>query len=152
MNVSRETIKKILVISGPTASGKSSLALKVAQEKDSVIKTISEKYMDSKKLITKIYGQIRIVQEQLDDRGTPAGTDDYIIDWLIAEIRGNISDYLYMKEENMLKFTVLLNEGDEWLRSAVGKYYLDTNKVEFEDNNLKDNSFQAFVGSCKNLK
>ena len=37
MNVSRETIKKILVISGPTASGKSSLALKVAQEKDSVI-------------------------------------------------------------------------------------------------------------------
>ena len=74
----------------------------IVEEKDSVIKTISEKYMDSKKLITKIYGQIRIVQEQLDDRGTPAGTDDYIIDWLIAEIRGNISDYLFMKEEKVL--------------------------------------------------
>ena len=58
----------------------------IVEEKDSVIKTISEKYMDSKKLITKIYGQIRIVQEQLDDRGTPAGTDDY----------------LYMKEEKVL--------------------------------------------------
>ena len=78
------------------------LSNQMKEEKDSVIKNISEKYMDSKKLITKIYGQIRIVQEQLDDRGTPAGTDDYIIDWLIAEIRGNISDYLYMKEEKVL--------------------------------------------------
>jgi len=74
----------------------------IVEEKDEIIKNISEKYMDSKKLISKIYGQIRIVQEQLDDKGTPAGTDDYIIDWLIAEIRGNISDYLFMKEEKLL--------------------------------------------------
>mgnify|MGYP003669405304 FL=1 len=74
----------------------------IVEEKDEIIKNISEKYMDSKKLISKIYGQIRIVQEQLDDKGTPAGTDDYIIDWLIAEIRGNISDYLFMKEEKVL--------------------------------------------------
>ena len=77
--------------------------------------------------------------------------EDYLIfDGMQFPYKDEMS--LYMKEENMLKFTVLLNEGDEWLRSAVGKYYLDTNKVEFEDNNLKDNSFQAFVGSCKNLK
>ena len=74
----------------------------IVEEKDDIIKNISEKYMDSKKLLSKIYGQIRIVQEQLDDKGTPAGTDDYIIDWLIAEIRGNISDYLFMKEEKVL--------------------------------------------------
>ncbi len=74
----------------------------IVEEKDEIIKNISEKYMDSKKLLSKIYGQIRIVQEQLDDKGTPAGTDDYIIDWLIAEIRGNISDYLFMKEEKVL--------------------------------------------------
>tara|TARA_R110002073_G_scaffold102250_1_gene232193 strand:+ start:134 stop:406 length:273 start_codon:yes stop_codon:yes gene_type:complete len=74
----------------------------IVEEKDEVIKTISEKYMDSKKLLGKIYGLIRVVQEQVDDKGTPAGTDDYIIDWLIAEIRGNISDYLYTKEEKRL--------------------------------------------------
>ena len=74
----------------------------IVEEKDEVIKNISEKYMDSKKLLTKIYGLIRIVQEQIDDKGTPAGTDDYIIDWLIAEIHGNISDYLYMNEERKL--------------------------------------------------
>ena len=76
----------------------------IVEEKDEIIKNISEKYMDSKKLLSKIYGQIRIVQEQLDDRGANhlGDTDDYIIDWLIAEIRGNISDYLFMKEEKVL--------------------------------------------------
>ena len=78
----------------------------IVEEKDEIIKNISEKYMDSKKLISKIYGQIRIVQEQLDDKGTynhgVVESDDYIIDWLIAEIRGNISDYLFMKEEKLL--------------------------------------------------
>tara|TARA_R110000823_G_scaffold310939_1_gene436122 strand:+ start:2871 stop:3185 length:315 start_codon:yes stop_codon:yes gene_type:complete len=74
----------------------------IVEEKDELIKKISEKYMNSKKLLGKIYGLIRVVQEQIDDKGTPAGTDDYIIDWLIAEIRGNISDYLYTKEEKLL--------------------------------------------------
>ena len=74
----------------------------IVEEKDELIKKISEKYMNSKKLLGKIYGLIRVVQEQIDDKGTPAGTDDYIIDWLIAEIRGNISDYLFMKEEKVL--------------------------------------------------
>ena len=68
----------------------------IVEEKDELIKTIGIKYIESKKLIGKIYGLIRIVQEQIDDKGSPAGSDEYIIDWLIAEIRGNISDYLYL--------------------------------------------------------
>ncbi len=74
----------------------------LVEEKDEQYKKLAEEYMDSKKLICKCYGMIRIIQEELDRKDELLGSDAYIIDWLIAEMRGNISDYMFMKEEKRM--------------------------------------------------
>jgi len=59
---------------------------------------------------------------------------------------------VYLKDKNTLRFSKLLTEGEEWSRSVMGKYHLKTNEVEFEDHNLKNKTFEAFVGECNQIK
>lgn len=74
----------------------------LCDEKDDQYKKLAERYMDTKKILHKCYGMIRIIQEELDRKDELLGSDAYIIDWLIAEMRGNISDYMFMKEEKRM--------------------------------------------------
>tara|TARA_R110000823_G_scaffold2835_7_gene11271 strand:+ start:4640 stop:4930 length:291 start_codon:yes stop_codon:yes gene_type:complete len=73
----------------------------IVEMKDIQLRQYKIKYMDAKKLLAKIYGIIRIVQQQVADRETLCD-DDLCVDWCIAEIRGNISDYLFEIEEKAL--------------------------------------------------
>ena len=53
--------------------------------------------MDGKKTMGKLYGLVRILQENTDEL-----EDGYYMEWVVAEIRSVISDYLFSEEEKRL--------------------------------------------------
>ena len=71
----------------------------IVESKDNELRKYKIKYMDSKKLLCKFYGLIRIIQEEINFAdGEFAGTTE----WTIDEIRSNISEYLFGNEEREL--------------------------------------------------
>tara|TARA_R110002096_G_scaffold142267_4_gene297451 strand:+ start:171 stop:461 length:291 start_codon:yes stop_codon:yes gene_type:complete len=71
--------------------------------KDEELRKYKIKYMNGKKLIGKFYGLIRVIQQEINTSGSWDGYDDFPLDWAIAEIRSNISDYLFEDEEKSLE-------------------------------------------------
>ena len=73
----------------------------IVENKDEELRKYKIKYLEAKKLIAKFYGLIRIIQQEINANSTWAD-DEFPLDWAIAEIRSNISDYLFADEENTL--------------------------------------------------
>ena len=73
----------------------------LVENKDAELRKYKIKYIDAKKLIAKFYGLIRIIQQEINATSTWAD-DDFPLDWAVAEIRSDISDYLFADEENTL--------------------------------------------------
>tara|TARA_R110001583_G_scaffold41459_2_gene131933 strand:+ start:416 stop:700 length:285 start_codon:yes stop_codon:yes gene_type:complete len=69
----------------------------VVEKKDAELKKIKILYMDSKKSMGKLYGLVRILQENADEL-----EDGYYMEWVVCEIRSIISDYLFSEEEKKL--------------------------------------------------
>tara|TARA_R110000744_G_scaffold19104_1_gene50667 strand:+ start:888 stop:1175 length:288 start_codon:yes stop_codon:yes gene_type:complete len=69
--------------------------------KDEELRKYKIKYMNGKKLIGKFYGLIRIIQQEINTSDVWEA-DDFPLDWAIAEIRSNSSDYLFEDEEHSL--------------------------------------------------
>ena len=76
----------------------------IVDNKDEELRKYKIKYLEAKKLIAKFYGLIRIIQQEINANSTWADDEfpTYGVDWAIAEIRSNISDYLFADEENAL--------------------------------------------------
>tara|TARA_R110002167_G_scaffold108174_3_gene276279 strand:- start:204 stop:482 length:279 start_codon:yes stop_codon:yes gene_type:complete len=68
----------------------------LVEKKDSELRKMKMLYMDGKKTLGKIYGLIRLIDED------NAGDDGYFMEWIVAEIRSTISDYLFSEEEKKL--------------------------------------------------
>ena len=68
------------------------------EEKNYEQKHLKIKYMESKKLISQIYGIVRTIQTELDN---PIISDD-IVQWLLQEARSLCSDMLFEDEERKL--------------------------------------------------
>ena len=70
----------------------------LVEQKDQELKEYKIKYMKSKKLITKFYGMVCILQEELEH-----DWDEFSITaWILTEMRSKISDYVFEKEEKEL--------------------------------------------------
>tara|TARA_R110000803_G_scaffold8098_5_gene26113 strand:- start:2618 stop:2902 length:285 start_codon:yes stop_codon:yes gene_type:complete len=69
----------------------------LVEQKDTDLRKMKELYMDGKKTIGKLYGLIRILQENADEL-----EDGYYMEWVVGEIRRVISDYLFSDEEKKL--------------------------------------------------
>lgn len=73
----------------------------IVEEKDVDMKKYKEKYMDLKKTIGKMYGLIRIIQENFGDMAE-IGVDEIVSAWCITEIRTMCSDVLFEEEEKQM--------------------------------------------------
>tara|TARA_R110001592_G_scaffold2156_1_gene13174 strand:+ start:2123 stop:2413 length:291 start_codon:yes stop_codon:yes gene_type:complete len=73
----------------------------IVEEKDVDMKKYKEKYMDLKKDIGKMYGLIRIIQENFGDMAE-IGVDEIVSAWCITEIRSMCSDVLFEEEEKQM--------------------------------------------------
>mgnify|MGYP003651608259 FL=1 len=69
----------------------------LVEKKDADLRKMKELYMDGKKTMGKLYGLVRILQENTDEL-----EDGYYMEWVVAEIRSVISDYLFSEEEKRL--------------------------------------------------
>ena len=70
----------------------------IVDAKDIELRKYKIKYIESKKLICKFYGLIRVIQQEFDSNYDLA-YDECPLDWTITELRSNISDYLFGEEE-----------------------------------------------------
>jgi len=68
----------------------------LVEQKDQELKEYKIKYMKSKKLITKFYGMVCILQEELEHDW------EDVSGWILTEMRSKISDYVFEKEEKEL--------------------------------------------------
>tara|TARA_R110000803_G_scaffold86615_3_gene153055 strand:- start:191 stop:481 length:291 start_codon:yes stop_codon:yes gene_type:complete len=68
------------------------------EEKNSEQKNLKIKYMESKKMVSQIYGIIKTIQNEVDNQFC----DEVIIDWLLQEVRSLCSDMLFEEEERKL--------------------------------------------------
>ena len=68
------------------------------EEKNYEQKTLKIKYMESKKMVSQIYGIIKTIQNEVDNQFC----DEVIIDWLLQEVRSLCSDMLFEEEERKL--------------------------------------------------
>lgn len=67
----------------------------IIEEKDEELKKYKQLYMCYKKLICKLYGLSRCLDNHIDN----SGLDNEIISNLIETIRGDCSDMLFSREE-----------------------------------------------------
>ena len=76
----------------------------IVEEKDVDMKKYKEKYMDLKKDIGKIYGLIRIIQENYGcgENGDDIGVEEVVSAWCITEVRAVCSDILFEEEEKQM--------------------------------------------------
>tara|TARA_R110000787_G_scaffold1852_3_gene7835 strand:+ start:42 stop:332 length:291 start_codon:yes stop_codon:yes gene_type:complete len=68
------------------------------EEKNYEQKNLKIKYMESKKMVSQIYGIIKTIQNEVDNQFC----DEVIIDWLLQEVRSLCSDMLFEEEERKL--------------------------------------------------
>jgi hypothetical protein len=68
----------------------------LVEAKDKELKKMKILYMNSKKTMSKIYGLIRVIDED------SAGDDGYFMEWIVGEIRSTLSDFLFGDEERLL--------------------------------------------------
>lgn len=73
----------------------------IVEEKDIDMRKYKEKYMDLKKDIAKIYGLIKIIQENFGDIAE-LGVEEVVSAWCITEIRSMCSDVLFEEEEKQM--------------------------------------------------
>lgn len=73
----------------------------IVEEKDKDMVKYKEKYMELKKDIGKIYGLIRIIQENFGDLAD-IGVEEVVSAWCITEIRSMCSDVLFEDEEKQM--------------------------------------------------
>ena len=72
------------------------------KEKDIEHHNMKAKYMDSKKTIAYLYGQIRMLQEMSVDWSDNSDIG-WTIEYIISDMRSKISDFLFKSEEDELE-------------------------------------------------
>ena len=76
----------------------------IVEEKDVDMRKYKEKYMELKKDIGKIYGLIKVIQENYGcgENGDDIGVEEVVSAWCITEIRSMCSDVLFEDEEKQM--------------------------------------------------
>tara|TARA_R110002167_G_C12648186_1_gene648948 strand:+ start:1389 stop:1676 length:288 start_codon:yes stop_codon:yes gene_type:complete len=72
----------------------------IVEEKDVDMRKYKEKYMDLKKDIGKIYGLIKVIQENFSN--VDIGVEEVVSAWCITEVRAVCSDILFEEEEKQM--------------------------------------------------
>tara|TARA_R110002020_G_scaffold182063_1_gene377374 strand:+ start:531 stop:824 length:294 start_codon:yes stop_codon:yes gene_type:complete len=74
----------------------------IVEEKDIDLRIYKERYMELKKLMAKIYGLSRCLQDLLGDMEGQIDVDFVVAAWMLTEIRSVCSDELFEVEEKKL--------------------------------------------------